>query len=150
MNGIVSKVIVCSLMCTPMAVRAQSSEAQGVSALPPDLAFADPVDPIPGSPRRKLIAGWVSLGVAALNIVQIPLCISVSEFDDARGERVCIATAATIAALGLSLGLPLTISGHRQRARRKAWLRRHHLAAVEPRPWLGPRGGGGLKLHLTF
>ena len=150
MDRIVSKVLACLLMCTPIAAGAQSPAVPGPSALPPDLAFADPVDPIPGSPRRKLVAGWVSLGVAALNIAQIPICTSVNEFDDARGKRACIATAATIAALGLSLGLPLTISGHRQRARRKAWLRRHHLASIEPRPWLGPQSGGGLKLSLTF
>jgi hypothetical protein len=102
----------------------------------PDLAFADASDPNPGSGRGQILAGWISTGIGAASIAQIPFCHR-NEYDDARSERVCTRFSISMAALGLAAGIPWLWFGYQKRAAQRAWRARHGLAH-----WLAP-------LHLV-
>jgi len=116
-------------------------------ALPPELAFADPSDPDPGSGAAKIVAGFIGLGVAASNAVQLPFCAIDQPFVPG---RTCVRIAASLAAVGLAVGVPLLVLGYRQRARRKAWLARRlradgHAVRLSVAP-----AGGLLSYRRTF
>ena len=82
----------------------------GAERVAPDLAFADARDPNPGSGSRKIIAGWIGLGVAAVNFAQLPFCYT-NEQDGWLNGRRCLALSASIGSVGLGLGVSLLVLG---------------------------------------
>lgn len=130
---------------------AASSAIPGL-ALAPDLAFADPVDVNPGSGRRKLIAGWLSLGLTAGNVAfASALCEARNKgrlLPASGSTQTCTRTSIAFASITFLIGVPLLVAGYRQRARYHAWRERHGLLglaglsldvsgdAKQPSPWL--------------
>jgi len=107
-----------------------SSTPASSLALGPDLAFADPVDVNPGSGRRKLVAGWLSLALSAGNVVQAAVwCDDERGFKRLRGQP-CVRTAIAFASITFLVGVPLLVAGYRQRARYMAWRDRHGLSGL--------------------
>jgi hypothetical protein len=107
------------------------------------MAFADPADPNPGSGQRKVLAGWISVSVAALNFSQLSLC-ALREGEGWWTERRCMRMGLSIGSLGLALGLPLLVLGYRQRAEQRAWMRRHGLDHLLSGVQVGSTRGGAL------
>jgi hypothetical protein len=90
------------------------------------VAFADPRDPNPGSGRRRIIAGWIAAGVFAGGVAQLPLC-QLNDYEGSFSGRRCVGWSIAFAAAGLSLAIPLLVSGYRRRAAQNAWRKRHGL-----------------------
>jgi hypothetical protein len=122
-----------SPLTAPVQVeQAPHTDLPGVPVTTPDVAFADPSDPNPGSGRRQILAGWISTGIGVVSIAQIPFCHH-NDYDDAGSERVCTRFSISMAVLGLAAGIPWLVLGYRKRAAQSAWRARHGLA-----DWLAP------------
>ncbi|MET0342677.1 MAG: hypothetical protein ABW252_16850 [Polyangiales bacterium] len=159
MTRVVLAVLLTFALLAPARARAQARAPVPVSAddgaaralaLAPDLAFADPVDPNPGSGRGKRIAGWVGISVGVVESVNVALCHRFESMRGGRGQRACITLAATLATLGFVIGIPVAIAGQRQRARQKGWLKRHGLALLEQVEVDARRDAAGLGWQLRF
>jgi hypothetical protein len=118
------------------AEQTPSTDFPGAPVIAPDLAFADASDPNPGSGRRQILAGWISTGIGAAAIAQLPLCHR-NDYDDARSERSCTRLSISAAILGLAAGIPWLVFGYQKRVAQRAWRARHGLAH-----WIAP-------LHLA-
>lgn len=134
----------------PCSVRAQDVPDPRALALSPDLSFADPIDPNPGDGRIKRVVGWASLGVGVVEGTNVVLCARVEALRGSRSRRKCVTLAASLAALGFLIGIPLTVSGRRQRLAKKAWLKRHGLALLEHLSADADREGARLGWQLRF
>jgi hypothetical protein len=102
----------------------------------------------PRSGIGAIAVGAGALGISLEQLLTIPLC-----YADWYPVEVfpCAVASATVAGVGLAVGLPSLLVGLRRRARYKAWRQRQHArVALGPVSFWGAANGGGLRVNLRF
>lgn len=122
--------VLCLLCVLPLQAHAQERSSADLTVRP-DLAFADARDPPPRSGTALRIMGFISLGIAAAALAQVPLC-RFNTYDEAGGQRRCRVTGAVLLSVALPLSLPLLLFGYRRGAAHQRWLERHGLRVAGP------------------
>jgi hypothetical protein len=119
--------------------------ALGVNASP-YLASPEFSSRRPPSGLGKIITGWVFVGLGALNLATLPICFS-DVYKQQNTKDICIGASATIAVVGVTVGLPLLLVGYHQRKKYKAW--EEQGALLLERTTVAALPGGGEVLYTA-
>lgn len=123
----------------PLAAQAQVAE--GSAGYPPPMLEGPPRSGIGG-----IAVGAGALGIAALNLVTMPICFA--EVYPSAAKDGCVIASLVLAGLGVSVALPSLLLGLHRHARYKEWKARQR--AFAPREQLSLRPSqAGLSLHYV-
>ncbi len=113
-----SRVCVCALLLLGLfsVLSASSAEAQ---ARAPSGEYAPSLDPRPRSGLGGVIAGGAALGIAALNLVTLPMCSA--SFYPSDAEESCVVLSIAFASIASVVAVPALSVGLVRRKKYKAW-----------------------------
>ncbi|MEY4577578.1 MAG: hypothetical protein RL701_2281 [Pseudomonadota bacterium] len=99
-------------------------------------------NPAPSSGMGQRVAGFVLIGLGALNLALLPVCFA--DFYPENSQNLCKVTSITVGAAALTIGIPLLIWGYVLKGRQSEWKHNRGLAYHVNKLTFAAQSGGAV------